>query len=98
MTITRKLKPGLGPSEARGEVQDLLAWRPLSIDSVLMENAWVVEDRFGLSFWDALIVSAAKLTDCRFLLTEDLQSGQDLDGLKVISPFDVSPIEINALA
>jgi len=94
VTVTRKLKPGIGSSEARSEVRDLLAWRPLGIDHVLMEKAWLLEDRFGLSFWDALIVSAAKLSDCQFLLTEDLQSGQDFDGLKVIDPFEVAPSDL----
>jgi len=95
VTVTRKLKPGIDANQARGEVRDLLAWRPLPLDHLLVEKAWTVEERFHLSFWDALIVSAAKLTDCKFLLTEDLQSGQDFDGLKIVNPFDVAPGEIS---
>jgi predicted nucleic acid-binding protein len=44
-----------------------------------------------LSFWDALIVAAAKLASCRYLLTEDLQPNQNLDGVRVVSPFLTSP-------
>jgi len=44
-----------------------------------------------LSFWDALIVAAAKSSACRFLLTEDLQEGQELEGITVIDPFQSQP-------
>jgi predicted nucleic acid-binding protein len=41
----------------------------------------------GLSFWDALVLRMAKQTGCRILLTEDLQHGQQLDGVKIVNPF-----------
>ena len=44
-----------------------------------------------ISFWDALIVSAALCTGCRRLLTEDLQAGQELDGVLVVDPFQTAP-------
>jgi len=96
VTVTRKLRPGISRQEARGEVGDLLAWRPVPVDQPLMEKAWEAEDRFQLSFWDALIVAAAKLADCDLLLTEDLQAGQDFDGLKTVNPFRVRPGETSA--
>jgi predicted nucleic acid-binding protein len=34
-----------------------------------------------------LIVAAAKATACRYLLSEDLEAGQDLDGVTVVNPF-----------
>jgi len=36
-------------------------------------------------------VAAAKTLGCRYLLTEDLQTNQDLDGIIVISPFLTEP-------
>ena len=77
--------------DARAEVKDLLAWRPVTVDASILERGWKLQDRFQLSFWDALIVSAAKSIGCRYLLTEDLQTNQDLDGLTVISPFLSDP-------
>jgi len=77
--------------DARAEVKDLLAWRPVTVDAAILERGWKLQDRFQLSFWDALIVSAAKSIGCRYLLTEDLQTNQDLDGLTVISPFLSDP-------
>ncbi|MBZ5628663.1 MAG: PIN domain-containing protein [Acidobacteriia bacterium] len=76
---------------ARAEVRDLLTWRPVTIDAEVMERAWKIQDRYQLSFWDALIVAAAKLAACRYLLTEDLQAGQNLDGVRVLSPFLCDP-------
>jgi predicted nucleic acid-binding protein len=84
---TRKLKPGLTPEQARADVRDLLAWRPVPAGTELLEAGWSVEDRFGLSCWDALIVAAARIAGCEYLLTEDLQHGTELEGLRVVSPF-----------
>ena len=89
--VTRRLKPGLSPSEARQEVRELMTWRPAAMDAEVVSGAWEIEDRYGLSFWDALIVSAALCTGCRRLLTEDLQAGQELDGVLVVDPFQTAP-------
>ena len=40
-----------------------------------------------LSFWDSLIVSAAKSANCSTILTEDMNDGQVIDGVKIQSPF-----------
>jgi predicted nucleic acid-binding protein len=76
---------------ARSEIRNLLVWRPVSVNTDLLEHSWKIQDRYQLSFWDALIVAAAKSTTSRFLLTEDLQAGQDLDGITVIDPFQTQP-------
>ena len=86
---TRKKPSGL--DEVRAEIRDLMAWQPVPVDAVILEQGWKLQDRYRLSFWDALIVSAAKSTGCRYLLTEDMQTGQDLDGILVISPFLTDP-------
>jgi predicted nucleic acid-binding protein len=41
-----------------------------------------------------LIVAAAESSDCRYLLTEDLQHGQDLGGVRIVSPFRTAPAEL----
>lgn len=89
--VTRKLRPGLSQEEARSDVRDLLTWQPQPVDGDAVETAWAVEDRFGLASWDALVVAAAQISACRYLLTEDLQHGQDLDGVTVLSPFVAEP-------
>ncbi|HEV8167045.1 MAG TPA: VapC toxin family PIN domain ribonuclease, partial [Actinomycetota bacterium] len=57
----------------------------------VLEAGWNVEDRFGLSWWDGLIVAAARVAGCGYLLTEDLQHGSELDGLRVVDPFQITP-------
>ncbi|HLI62028.1 MAG TPA: PIN domain-containing protein [Terriglobales bacterium] len=88
----------LAKSEARSEVRDLLAWRPVVIDQAVVESAWKIQDRYRFSFWDALIVAAAKSASCRFLLTEDLQADQELDGLLVVNPFQRGPASLFRVA
>jgi predicted nucleic acid-binding protein len=50
-----------------------------------------VADRFGLSWWDGLIVAAARVAGCGYLLTEDLRHGSELNGLRVVDPFQITP-------
>ena len=78
-------------ARARDEIRDLLSWRPAAVNSNILEYVWKLHDRYSLSFWDALIVAAAKALACPYLLTEDLRTGQNLDGVKVISPFKTGP-------
>jgi predicted nucleic acid-binding protein len=80
--------------EARAEVRDLMAWNPVITDSALLDQGWKIQDRYHLSYWDALIVAAAKVSGCHYLLTEDLQTGQKLDGVEVVSPFLLEPESI----
>jgi predicted nucleic acid-binding protein len=82
--------------EARAEVKDLLAWRPVTVDATILERGWRLQDRYQLSFWDALIVAAAKSIGCRYLLTEDLQTHQEMDGILVVSPFLADPASLFA--
>ena len=82
--------------EAKAEIRNLLEWRPVSIDAGILERAWNIQERYKISFWDSLIVSAAKAASCRYLLTEDLQEGQEMDGVVVVNPFRSSPVEIRA--
>jgi predicted nucleic acid-binding protein len=77
--------------EARAEVRDLMAWRPVIANTELLELGWKLQDRYQLSYGDALIVAAARTASCRYLLSEDLQAGQTLDGIEVVNPFFRNP-------
>ena len=87
VTVTQKLDPGLPEEEAREDILALAAWKPFYADADLFDEAWAVEDRYGFSFWDALVVASARRLGCATLLTEDLHDGRDLDGLVVRNPF-----------
>jgi len=86
-TVTRKLKPGLGREEARREVRYLMPWNPRPVTSEVLESAWVIQDRHGLSLWDALILASAAESGCRHVLSEALGDGQRFGHLTVVNPF-----------
>lgn len=89
---TRKLL--LPPKEIRLSVLRLFAWKPVAPDQETFQRAWLLQDRYGLSFWDALVVAAAQAADCTHLLTEDLQDGQSLEGLVVLNPFALASSDL----
>jgi len=43
--------------------------------------------RFGISYWDAAVIEAARILGCTVVLTEDLSDGQDCGGVRVENPF-----------
>lgn len=86
--VTQKLTPSLATEDAQAEIRTFFAWRPRPLDTATIERAWHVQARYRFNWWDALIVAAAQLGRCDYLLTEDLHAGQDLDGLIVIDPFE----------
>ena len=59
LTVTAKLQPGLDPEHARRDVRSLLAWQPIVVNERVLENAWLIQDSHQISWWDALVVSAA---------------------------------------
>lgn len=87
VTVTRKLRPGMESDDAWADVHALLAWDPQPVDRDLVLRAREVERRHDLSWWDAMIVTAAQLQGCALLLTEDLQDGWTCDGVTVCNPF-----------
>jgi len=91
VNVTQKVKPGLDRSRARQEISALTAWHAVVNNSLALLAAWDIQDRYGLSLWDSLIVAAAQATGSGFLLTEDLQHGQDFEGVVVVNPFLEAP-------
>lgn len=53
----------------------------------VLHSALQLKERFQTSYWDAAILAAAKAARCRQLLSEDLNHGQDYDGVMVVNPF-----------
>ena len=80
--------------QARTEVRRLRLWQPPHLDTYTVDGAWDLQDRYALSYWDALILSSAHQQGCTYLLSEDLQHGQMMDAVTVINPFLVTPQEL----
>lgn len=85
--VTRKLASPLPAEEAWKNVERLMLWNPQSIDVPLMHSARTLEARYRISWWDSLIVAAAKAQHCGTLYTEDLQHGVVIDGVRICNPF-----------
>ena len=85
---THPNKLALPAAAAQADCRALQAWLPLAPDLVLFESAWSLADRYGFSWWDALIVAAALRQECTLLLSEDLQHNLVIDNrLTIINPF-----------
>ncbi|MGD0730100.1 MAG: PIN domain-containing protein [Terracidiphilus sp.] len=41
----------------------------------------------GFSYWDALVLRMASQSGCRILLSEDMQHGREIDGVRIVNPF-----------
>lgn len=59
--------------------------RPQSIETHRL--ALVLSKRYKVSIWDGLIVAAAVEARCSKLVTEDLQHGQVIEGVRIENPF-----------
>ena len=90
VNVTRKLVPGLPAEDAWDDVEALLAWEPQPVDGALLRRGRSVVGRYGLSWWDGLVVAAAQAQGCSLLLSEDLQDGAIYGGVTVRSPFTLS--------
>ena len=53
----------------------------------LYERTLDIHDRYRISFFDANIVAAALAGGCEVLVTEDLQHGQIVEGIRINNPF-----------
>lgn len=95
VNLVRGRAGSYAPSEQRSFVRELLVWEPVTQDKFVTELSWLIQNRYGFSWWDCLIVASAHAAGCRYLLTEDLQHGQCLlDAMTVISPFNCLPAEL----
>ena len=50
-------------------------------------EAWRLQDAVGYSFWDCMLLGSALLAGCGIFVSEDMQHGQELDDLTILSPF-----------
>jgi predicted nucleic acid-binding protein len=73
--------------EAVVVLHSLAAFPVWPISRELVLQAIDVKRRFGISYWDAAVITAAKQMGCRTVYSEDLSHGQDYDGVRVVNPF-----------
>jgi predicted nucleic acid-binding protein len=86
VVATRKLSPPLGRREAREIVALYATWPLIQVDLPLILGASELEERYNLSFWDALVIEAARRAGATRLMSEDLQAGQTISGVRIENP------------
>jgi predicted nucleic acid-binding protein len=83
--VTRKVK--LDPGVARSQVEFYSRFHLVepTVNDVLA--AIDLHRLCGFSYWDSLIVHCARQSGCSVLLSEDMQHGRVIDGVKIVNPF-----------
>ncbi len=82
----RKISSPLSKKAARSVV-DSYSIRCVDTAAADISMAFQIEDEARISFWDALILAAARKAGAVRVLSEDLNAGQRIAGIAVENPF-----------
>ena len=82
--LTRKL--GLSPAAGKDAIEQLAEIETISITRAIIYAATDIHSNASISFWDALIVSAAQAAGCQEIWTEDMSTGQKFGQLIIVNP------------
>jgi predicted nucleic acid-binding protein len=87
VTTTWKLPRPLEAPAAAQIVNDLAYWHVHCPAVADVRAAIDIHQRTGASFWDAMILRSAQELGCQILYSEDLNAGQEYEGVEVRNPF-----------
>ena len=73
--------------QAAGLIESFLRFPVQDITVSIARAAFTARNRFGISYWDAAILEAARALGCRVVLSEDLSHSRDYSGVTVENPF-----------
>jgi predicted nucleic acid-binding protein len=85
VTVTRKLR--VDAAIARRKVELLAEFDVAAPELADILAAIDLHRLHGFSFWDALVIRTAKQSGCTVLFSEDMQDGQEIDGVRIVNPF-----------
>ena len=93
VNVTRKIATPLSKPSARAVVDSYVVW---CVDTTPAEisAAFRIEDEARIGFWDALIIAAASKAGADRILSEDLNAGQTIQGVRVENPFSRPPAPV----
>lgn len=86
VTVTKKVSNPVESKVAKRWVVNYLNWSVIENDGGSVLRAIDIENRFQVSFWDALIIQSAETAGVKRLLSEDLNSGQRYGNVIVENP------------
>lgn len=87
VTITRKVPHPLESGAAAQILADLSVWRVHSPEARDVLAAIAIQGRYGVAFWDAMIVQSAAQLGCEIVWSEDLNPDQVHEGVRAVNPF-----------
>ncbi len=82
-----KVRLQMTPEEALAVVQSLAVFPVCTINCDLVLAAIELQQRYKISYWDAAILTAARIMGCEVVFSEDMNAGQDYGGVRVVNPF-----------
>jgi predicted nucleic acid-binding protein len=85
--VTRHIPQPMTSSEALEIIEMLSILLVQEIDLTVVKRAIATHQKYRISYWDALMVSAAERAGCTRLLSEDLSDGQTYHNIIVHNPF-----------
>ncbi len=85
VTVTRKY--GVGPASARRKVELFATFDVVEPALTDVLSAIDLHRLRSLSYWDALVMHCARRAGCQQVLSEDMQHGQIIDGVRIVNPF-----------
>jgi len=88
VNATRKLPRPLSASAARKVIGRYATWAVHQIEPADIIAASELEKRHRQSFWDALVLISAARSGATTLVTEDLQHGRTIVGVRIVNPFE----------
>ena len=86
VNLRRKARKPLDAKATRDIVADYLTWQVVVNSGESILEAFELEVRYQISFWDALIVQAAQASGAEILYSEDLSDGQAYGSVRVVNP------------
>jgi predicted nucleic acid-binding protein len=86
VNATQKLATPMARSTAREVIKTYGVWVHHATTVETVTRATEIADLARISFWDALIVASAEEVDADELLSEDLNDGQAIAGIKIVNP------------
>jgi predicted nucleic acid-binding protein len=90
VNVTRKILRPLPKASGRLVVNQYAVW---CIDTTATDisTAFQIEDQAKIGFWDALIVASALKSRAARIISEDLNAGQTIAGIRIENPFITKP-------
>lgn len=87
INVTKKIPKPIDIDLAKGIIGDFLKWDVVVNDGESLLDAIDILVEYNYSFWDSMIIQAAVKGGAELLLTEDLEDGKVVKGVKIRNPY-----------